>query len=55
VDDGAVTDCLFRPPRSTPEPRAGQPPRPRTEKHGRKKWAYYYDPDSVERQRVFFD
>ena len=23
--------------------------------HGRKKWAYYYDPDSVERQRVFFD
>jgi uncharacterized protein len=23
--------------------------------HGRKKWAYYYDPESVERQRVFFD
>ena len=25
------------------------------EVHGRKKWAYYYDPDSVERQRRFFD
>jgi predicted acyl esterase len=23
--------------------------------HGRKKWAYYYDPESVQRQRVFFD
>ena len=23
--------------------------------HGRKKWAYYYDPESVERQRIFFD
>src|SRR5207248_2735324 len=23
--------------------------------HGRKKWAYYYDPESVARQRVFFD
>jgi hypothetical protein len=23
--------------------------------HGRKKWAYYYLPESVERQRVFFD
>jgi predicted acyl esterase len=23
--------------------------------HGRKKWGYYYDPESVERQRVFFD
>jgi predicted acyl esterase len=23
--------------------------------HGRKKWAYYYHPESVERQRVFFD
>ncbi len=23
--------------------------------HGRKKWAYYYDPESVERQREFFD
>ncbi|WP_345427022.1 CocE/NonD family hydrolase [Pseudonocardia xishanensis] len=25
------------------------------EVHGRKKWAYYYDPESVERQRTFFD
>ena len=25
------------------------------EVHGRKKWAYYYEPDSVERQRRFFD
>jgi putative CocE/NonD family hydrolase len=25
------------------------------EVHGRKKWAHYYDPDSVERQRAFFD
>lgn len=25
------------------------------EVHGRKKWAYYYDPASVERQREFFD
>ncbi|GAA4722139.1 CocE/NonD family hydrolase [Nocardioides endophyticus] len=25
------------------------------EVHGQKKWAYYYDPDSVERQRTFFD
>ena len=25
------------------------------EVHGRKKWAYYYEPDSVERQRQFFD
>ncbi|MEU6147467.1 CocE/NonD family hydrolase [Streptomyces sp. NPDC047081] len=23
--------------------------------HGRKKWAYYYEPANVERQRVFFD
>jgi uncharacterized protein len=23
--------------------------------HGRKKWAYYYDPANVERQRAFFD
>jgi hypothetical protein len=26
-----VTDYLFRPPRCTPESRAGRPPRPRTE------------------------
>lgn len=25
------------------------------EVHGRKKWAHYYDPKSVERQRAFFD
>ncbi len=25
------------------------------EVHGRKKWAYYYDPESVRRQREFFD
>jgi predicted acyl esterase len=25
------------------------------EVHGRKKWAYYYEPESVERQREFFD
>lgn len=25
------------------------------EVHGRKKWAYYYEPDSVRRQQVFFD
>jgi predicted acyl esterase len=25
------------------------------EVHGRKKWAHYYDPESVERQRAFFD
>lgn len=25
------------------------------EVHGQKKWAYFYRPDSVERQRVFFD
>jgi predicted acyl esterase len=25
------------------------------EVHGRKKWAYYYEPDLVERQRAFFD
>ncbi|WP_369139030.1 CocE/NonD family hydrolase [Modestobacter versicolor] len=23
--------------------------------HGRKKWAYYYEPENVERQRAFFD
>jgi predicted acyl esterase len=23
--------------------------------HGRKKWGYYYEPESVERQRAFFD
>lgn len=25
------------------------------EVHGRKKWAYYYEPESVKRQRAFFD
>ncbi len=25
------------------------------EVHGRKKWAYYYEPDSVKRQQAFFD
>lgn len=25
------------------------------EVHGQKKWAYFYEPESVERQRVFFD
>ncbi|PRI10780.1 CocE/NonD family hydrolase [Leucobacter massiliensis] len=25
------------------------------EVHGQKKWAYFYDPESVERQRAFFD
>jgi len=25
------------------------------EVHGRKKWAYYYEPDSIERLRLFFD
>ncbi|MDH4189096.1 MAG: CocE/NonD family hydrolase [Betaproteobacteria bacterium] len=30
-------------------------PRKWLEVHGRKKWAYYYEPESVARQRVFFD
>lgn len=30
-------------------------PRKWLEVHGRKKWAYYYDPASVRRQREFFD
>jgi len=25
------------------------------EVHGRKKWAYFYEPESVRRQQVFFD
>src|SRR5690606_34197708 len=25
------------------------------EVHGQKKWSYFYHPDSVERQRIFFD
>ncbi len=30
-------------------------PRKWLEVHGRKKWAYYYEPASVARQRIFFD
>jgi hypothetical protein len=30
-------------------------PRKWLEVHGRKKWAYYYDPESVRRQQEFFD